>query len=685
LKEKIENQIDIRKHLILEYIIKEKTNHKVNFNNKEKEITINDLIGITKKHNLYLEIIKNNEIKKVDNVNLPAIIELDGISYLLLKIDKNKKTFYIQDMLTPNEEVKKIKKNPDNIYLILNKDEDEIFKKDDDWIKEIIKNEKGSYIKIFYISFFINIFMLITPFYMMSIYDRVLPLEGVATLITLTIGVLMIYSFDLIFKYVRTNIIQEITFKINNSIEKLLINKIIKIKKSYDKYSSGNKLNLFKEINIIKDFFSSQTMIIFLEIPFFLIGLFLISIFSETLIYIPIVISIIMLIINLITQSKIEKIYNSLYLKENFKSDYLLELLYTKKEIVNSNLLDDKEFEGIRILEEQENINKKISFIKGNLTNVFQYLVQITTILMMFFGSLEVINGTMTVGYLMALTILTSRVMMPIVNINMNMLKFHDVKKSFKIINSFFKLPIIDNYKKLIVNNLKGNYKVEKLTFKYNNKILFEDINFEIKEKDKIAIVGENGVGKTTLKNILLGIEEPLEGNIYIDNHNLKKININKYNGDIGIMENEPIFFKGTMLKNIDLQNRYSKEELIKKMDELNLKNVIGNNIELLNMQVEEQGKNLSDGEKQLINFIRMIIYKPDILILDEPTKNLDPGLEIRIKKYLFNYCKDRTMILITNKINMLDITTSVRMIQDKKLTEKMKTQEFINKINGGK
>jgi ATP-binding cassette subfamily B protein/ATP-binding cassette subfamily C protein LapB len=489
-------------NIILKYIFEQK---KIKLDFSFEEFNYQKIQKISKEHNLYCKKVNKSQYHLLDNSSLPGIIRFKGNkNYLLIKIDKKNKTYIVKDFFEEDENsIQEVKWTPKEIYLFLNNEEDEIFKFENDWIKSIIKEETNSYLKIFYISFFINFFILIIPFYMMSIYDRVIPLEGVETLISLTIGVGIVLFFDLLFKYIRNIIMQDISFNINNKIEDILLNKIIKIKNNHDKYSIGNKFNLFKEIKVLKDFFSTQTMVMFLEIPFFLIGLLFIWLLSENLIFVPIIITIIMFFVNYITQYKIDKKYNNLYKKETMKSDFIFETIINKNEIINKNLISKKINESYRISEEEESLNKELSLIKSNATNIFQSLIQVNNILIIFFGVFEVLNNQMTVGYLIALTILSSRVMMPIINLNINYLKYNDVKKSFKVLNNFLKLPEINDKHKLIVKKINGNFKLENIYFHYNNKYIFENLNIDIKQNDKLGIIGENSSGKTTLFNLL--------------------------------------------------------------------------------------------------------------------------------------------------------------------------------------
>ena len=671
--------------IIIKELIKNKLNISIDLSKIYKEdLGIKDYYDIANQYDLIIEELDIKRYYKIEEFLLPAIAKINNKFVILLKYNKNTNEFLIKDI--DDKKSKIIKKNPKKIYVFLKKDELNILKSNNQWFKNIIKSEKKTYFQILYISLFINLFMIVTPMYMMSIYDRIIPGAGYASLYTLTLGVLLIFIFDFIFKIVRSNMMNKINFNINNKVEQVLTKKILKIKTEYDKTTIGHKYNLFKEISIIKEFFSNQTMIVFLELPFFIIGIFLFITLSENLIYIILIISSIMFFINYIVQLKLKSLYDSLHIKEMNKNDFIIEISENKQNIINNGLINDKIIESQNILNEQEYFMNTILLYKSNFSTFLQVLMQLTTILILFFGVFEVINQTMTIGYLIALSILSSRIMMPIVNINMNYFKYYDVKKSFKIINQFLKLPEYDinDKEKINIKEIRGNFILNDISFKYNNNIIFEKLFLKINENDKIGIIGEVGSGKSTLKKILLKQLTILSGNINVDNYDLNKINHQSFLKNIGIMEENIKLYKGSLFNNLNLNNTYKDEDsLYKKLRKLKLEKLFGNDKEFLSIYIDEKGNNLSKGQKQIISFLRMILSNPKVLILDEPISGLDMVKQEFIKNYLKEFTKDKTLIIMTHDFSLLNIVDDIFILGNKKIMKKLKKEDFFKSIKG--
>jgi len=671
--------------IIIKELIKNKLNISIDLSKINKEdLGIKDYYDIANQYDLIIEELDIKRYYKIEEFLLPAIAKINNKFVILLKYNKNTNEFLIKDI--DDKKSKIIKKNPKKIYVFLKKDELNILKSNNQWFKNIIKSEKKTYFQILYISLFINLFMIVTPMYMMSIYDRIIPGAGYASLYTLTLGVLLIFIFDFIFKIVRSNMMNKINFNINNKVEQVLTKKILKIKTEYDKTTIGHKYNLFKEISIIKEFFSNQTMIVFLELPFFIIGIFLFITLSENLIYIILIMSSIMFFINYIVQLKLKSLYDSLHIKEMNKNDFIIEISENKQNIINNGLINDKIIESQNILNEQEYFMNTILLYKSNFSTFLQVLMQLTTILILFFGVFEVINQTMTIGYLIALSILSSRIMMPIVNINMNYFKYYDVKKSFKIINQFLKLPEYDinDKEKINIKEIRGNFILNDISFKYNNNIIFEKLFLKINENDKIGIIGEVGSGKSTLKKILLKQLTILSGNINVDNYDLNKINHQSFLKNIGIMEENIKLYKGSLFNNLNLNNIYKDEDsLYKKLRKLKLEKLFGNDKEFLSIYIDEKGNNLSKGQKQIISFLRMILSNPKVLILDEPISGLDMVKQEFIKNYLKEFTKDKTLIIMTHDFSLLNIVDDIFILGNKKIMKKLKKEDFFKSIKG--
>ncbi|WP_338072283.1 ABC transporter ATP-binding protein [Halarcobacter anaerophilus] len=211
--------------------------------------------------------------------------------------------------------------------------------------------------------------------------------------------------------------------------------------------------------------------------------------------------------------------------------------------------------------------------------------------------------------------------------------------------------------------------KVKKLSFSYNKNRIFEDINLDIKENQKIALIGKNGKGKSTLTDLLCSIENPTSGEIFIGSTNIVEKNIKNISDYIVKMEQIPVMFDGTLKENLLLSNKNIEDEKI--IDVLKLVKMYDWYKSLengLDSRLIESGRNLSVGQKQRLSLARILLLKPKIVILDEFTSSIDKEDTKWFFENIDKLFSGMTVIVITHQLDMLDIFDFVYTIEDKKI-----------------
>ena len=195
------------------------------------------------------------------------------------------------------------------------------------------------------------------------------------------------------------------------------------------------------------------------------------------------------------------------------------------------------------------------------------------------------------------------------------------------------------------------------VTYKYKDKDVFalENINLEINNREKLAIVGPSGSGKSSLINLIPRFFDPTNGEVLINNINLKDINLSSLRSRVSIVSQESFMFFGTVKENIALgKSESTEDEIISAAIEAGAHDFISNLPEGYNTVLGESGANLSGGEKQRIAIARAILKNPLILILDEPTSALDAESEEKIKVTLENISMKITTITIAHRISTI-------------------------------
>lgn len=211
----------------------------------------------------------------------------------------------------------------------------------------------------------------------------------------------------------------------------------------------------------------------------------------------------------------------------------------------------------------------------------------------------------------------------------------------------------------------KGSIKFENVSFGYDEKKVVHDINFEIMPGEKIGIWGENGTGKSTLFQLLLGFYNPSEGKILIDDQDITLCKKNSLRKQISIVQQEVIVFNDTIWNNITLGKKYEVKDVEKACRIAHIHEFIASLPEKYDTKLGYGGINLSGGQKQRISIARMLLKDVRIMLLDEASSSLDGNVEAMIEDELFSQNKDKTMLVISHKLSTLEKMDRLMILKD--------------------
>ena len=617
--------------------------------------------------------------KDIDASDIPAhffpciVIDKNNKPYVYIKKDRD---VYLYDPVTNQQ----IKENPSFLKhfkkaILVFRDPkkekllDETRSKS--WFWSPVKTFWRSYIEIGFLTFFINIFALAVPLFTMSVYDRVVPNNATETLFVLASGVIIILLFDIYFKSVRNHIIEKVGKKLGVFLEEELMKRMLNIKSEYDNMLVGSKANLFRELNQIKDFFATKSILQIIDLPFFFIAIFVIFLISPAVAAVPIFVAILIVVFNIIMQIPISNLSKKNLENVQNKNSYLVETIQGSEIIKLSNASSTKLFNWRNLVAVTDNIGHKIQSLNVFSMNLSQTVVQFVTMAVIVVGVFEIANKNLTVGGLIAVTILSSRAMVPVIQTSMMVIRFKEIKESLNNINEFWHLPL-ENEKNLEIGigKLKGEIEFSNVGFFYKNSkyASIENCNLKIKPGEKVGIIGQTGAGKTTFLRLLTGLDTTTSGSIYLDGHEISTIHPVEVRQNVGVMPQEPFLFSGTLKENIELSSPISKEKMMSLFKLTGLDELVKKSGQGDALQVGERGSNLSVGQRHLVALARAILKDPPIIVLDEPTTGLDVGLEKTLISHVKQVLEDKTLIVITHRFAALDLVDRVIVLNNGKI-----------------
>lgn len=338
-----------------------------------------------------------------------------------------------------------------------------------------------------------------------------------------------------------------------------------------------------------------------------------------------------------------------------------------------------KEFSRVNL--EYLKANLQATKVIASLVPTLNFTEALGYFILLAYGGYLVLNKVITLGTIIAFYGYFNNFFRPIINLA---LFYNSLQATFAAMERIFQFLDEECEKeegKVRVKQFEGYIKFENVTFSYEkDHVVLKNLSFEIKPKEKIAIVGPTGSGKTTIINLLLRFYEPQEGRITIDGIDIRDIPLSDLRRNIALVTQEPILFTGTIMDNIKFGRNISDDEVIQVCKELGIHDFISKLPDGYNTIIQEGGKNLSVGQRQLICLARALVGNPSIIILDEAMSSVDPYTEVKIKDILVNKLKDKTCIIVAHRLLITKDVDRIIVLKNGKIIEEGSHEELMKK-----
>ena len=542
-----------------------------------------------------------------------------------------------------------------------------VLKKAVNELKNVLSQNKETKKAFFYIaisSLVINFLALATPLIILQTYDRILPNNATETLSIMIIGVSVFLLFEILLKRARNYVTNwsSVTFDHNKTTEAI---KII-LRSRFSDFESRRRSEYLKKIDSIKkltQFYSGNSIISLVDLPFSALFLFLIYYIGKEIALIPIVLITIFFIISYYNGNKLkEKITE----KESIEDDSSAFTRDTLKNIKGIKALGlEKKF--LRSFESQEynydQADFKLNYDNMKVNDTFYIFSQIMTISIVSLGALKAVNGEIGIGSLAACSILSNRIMLPIQKALTLYSKFQEFLVSKSYLNKLYSMQSKSTENFNIKFKNVGLIRIENLTNLLadgGQSAIFNDLSLSIKRGESIAFTPPNNLTKKSLFEFILGVVSPFKGRIYIDNIFIDHIPQEKLPELIAYLPQKGQVFKGSIWDNLSFFDSTDEEDVKKAAVKLGIDEDVVKLPEGYHTQLTGKYDDvISEGLKQRIAIARAIAKKPRIILYD----NADATLDRREYNYLYSllgklkhktamviYSEDRNLLSLADK-----------------------------------
>lgn len=532
---------------------------------------------------------------------------------------------------------------------------------------DIAKRQKPILIYAAIASLSINILALGTSFYSMQVYDRVIPTQGISTLIALSIGVFVAIFLEMILKLSRSSILDHASKNMDIAYSHDIFSRFLTIRADALPKSVGTLSGQLQSYGAVRSFISSASLYLIVDFPFSIIFLGVIILISGwTMGLIALVFLLIAILSGLFFKGKIEALSKSSSMASHKKLGLLVETVENAENVKASGagwnilsrwnaLSEDAIYDDIEI--------RHYSELSTYMTAFFQ---QISYVALVATGAYLVsTTDTLTMGGLIAVTILSGRILSPIAMLPNLLVQWGRTKIAISDLDRVYNLPIDNEGIERPLSPVIIAPKIECFNVKFVYSTESAPISIPkllIKPGERVAILGSIGSGKSTLLKMLSGLYMPTEGKIQLGNIDIQLLSPHRIQETIGYLPQTIKLISGTLRDNLLMgMIGINDETILEIATQTGLIHLINTLPKGLDTPVPEGGESVSGGQKQLIALTRLVLRTPKLWLLDEPTASMDDGNEKLIIQLLHQkIAPDHTLIVVTHKAALLGLVNRI-------------------------
>jgi len=557
------------------------------------------------------------------------------------------------------------------------------------WFWSTIKLSSRIYSDVLWASLLINLFVLATPLFTMNVYDRVIPNNAQETLMVFTIGIVLVYILDFFLKFTRGYMLEVAGKKSDIIMSSIIFEKVVDLKMAAHPDSVGSFANNLKNFESVRSFFTTATMSAVIDLPFAIIFLLVIYYIGGMLVFVPMLTMLLIFLYALVIKGPLRESIEASHAAAAKKNAILIETLQNIETVKSMRMAGKVQWEWEESTGEIAEKNLKSRLFSSSIPNITNLLIQLNTVFVVVFGVYMIQEFELTMGGLIAVVILTSRTVGPMGQAASLITNYADARSSYETLNEIITRPAERPAGQDFVERptLTGEIEFKDVTFCYPGSEVpaINKVSFKINAGEKVAFIGRIGSGKSTIAKLILKLYEPDSGTILIDGIDISQIDPADVRRMMSYVPQDIHLFKGTVKENIISSERHPHDEDVIKATVLSGANEFIHTHPLgYEMPIGERGAGLSGGQRQSIGIARSLLQDSPIVLMDEPTNAMDQTTEKQLLMRLRDEIKDKTFLLITQKLSLLDLVDRVIVMHGSKVLLDGPKAEVTAKLQGG-
>lgn len=533
-------------------------------------------------------------------------------------------------------------------------------------LAQLLKSFRGPISESIVASLMVNLLAVVASFFSMQVYDKVIPTRSTETLVVLLAGVLMLITFEWVMKWARSKVMDRAVVGLDHRLGRDVFERLLSVRLDQMPTSVGSLASQLRGYEQVRNFYTASTLFALVDVPAGVIFLLVIAwIASPWMALVPLVMGSLALAVGLMFRRRVRRLAAEGQREVNMKTGMLVETVEGAETIKATHGGWFFLSKWIDLCNKTIQNDLKMRHTNDSLQYFMASMQQFSFVLLISLGAMLVIDGVITMGGLIACSILGGRVLAAVMMVPSLMVQHAHARVAIDGVEGLYKLAseTTPGVQPLTPSVLHGHYVVDGVSFAYGKAPSALSVKrLTVTAGERIGILGTVGSGKSTLLRVMAGLYQPTEGRVLIDGLDVSHVAREAMSRHVGYVQQDHRLFEGSLRQNLLVGLPNPGDDVIKAaMTQTGLLDLVAAHPLGLDLPIFEGGKGLSGGQKQLLVFTRMVLAQPKVMLLDEPTASMDVGTEARCLNALRSpQLASSTLVLVTHKPSMLAVVSRV-------------------------
>jgi len=529
------------------------------------------------------------------------------------------------------------------------------------WFWSAILRQRFTYKDVILGALLVNLFSIGLPIFTMNVYDRVVPNNAVETLWSLVIGISLLLIGDLVIRRLRSRLVDQASAQVDVEISASLMAQLLGIRYGERPISTGSFASNIRAFEQVRDLIASSTVIAVVDLPFVILFFICVAWISPWLALPGLIMFICIVVFGYLIQERLHALSESTFQSSCLRNALLVESLIGLETIKSQHaesIFQSRWEQSTRYSAKSGIQMRELSAMAISGANWFQ---QMSTVLLILVGVYLIFDKSLTLGGLIACSMLTNRALAPAAQIVGLLLQYQNARTALGSLETFMAKEQDRNPAQAYVEHsiTNGSIEFRDVSFAYSGRQenVLHNISFRINPGERVAILGRVGSGKSTLLRLITNMYTPSSGMILLDGIDVRQLDPAETRGSVGFVSQDIMLFFGSLRENIALGKPYVDDAAILAAAQIaGLTDFINAHPEGLAMAVGERGELLSGGQRQAVGIARAVLNQAPVLLMDEPTSAMDYSSEAAVSANITKFCAGRTLIVATHRSTLLTL-----------------------------